>query len=264
MSVNTFGNTAGKAYGDTAGKAVGSTDPVARPAAAATVAALADTGGHLLPSAELSDLLGVGEADWSRFAENWDDLTLDRFMADGGTYRYRRYGQFDLTVDSGELVALPHEPYRQESYINPLNGGVQREFDPLTGKFTEDELLRGLLVLLGRLFSAVDGTAVWNIKLHPYRITAGEEVGHPAPEGRHRDGVTFITSLLIGRDNVEGGESAVYTDAGEHLLTTTLARPGDLLLGDDRRTLHSVTPVHPVDRSAAAHRDVLVIAYTAR
>ncbi|WP_245984663.1 2OG-Fe dioxygenase family protein [Streptomyces tateyamensis] len=157
-----------------------------------------------------------------------------------------------------------HEPYRQESYINALNGGVERVFDPLTEQFSGDPLLRELLVLLGRMFSAVDGTPVWNIKLHPYRITAGEQVGHPAPEGRHRDGVTFITSLLISRTNVEGGESGVYTDEDEHLLTVTLTEPGDLLLGDDARTTHSVTPVRPVDGSAPAHRDVLVIAYTAR
>ncbi|WP_435846967.1 2OG-Fe dioxygenase family protein [Streptomyces eurythermus] len=56
----------------------------------------------------------------------------------------------------------------------------------------------------------------------------------------------------------------IYADSGAHLLTTTLSEPGDLLLGDDRRTLHSVTPVHPVDPALPAHRDVLVIAYTAR
>ncbi|MCX5421490.1 2OG-Fe dioxygenase family protein [Streptomyces sp. NBC_00078] len=77
-------------------------------------------------------------------------------------------------------------------------------------------------------------------------------------------GATIITSLLIGRSNVTGGESAVYSDEGEHLLTVTLSEPGDLLLGDDRRTLHSVTPVQPLDPELAAHRDVLVIAYTAR
>lgn len=240
------------------------TEIAAQPAAAATVISLADSGACLLPSADLSELLGVGGADWSRFARNWDDLTLDHFMADGGTYRYRRYGQFDLAVASGELTPLPHEPFVQARYINPLNGGFERKFDPLTEQFIDDALLRDLLVLLGRMFSAVDGTPMWNVKLHPYRITAGEEVGHPAPEGRHRDGVTFIASLLIARINVEGGESAVYTEDGEHLLTTTLTRPGDLLLGDDRRTLHSVTAVQPVDRSVAAHRDVLVIAYTAR
>ncbi|MFI5759465.1 2OG-Fe dioxygenase family protein [Streptomyces sp. NPDC051563] len=241
--------------------AASTTHPVALDA----TAALAGSGGHLMPSRALSDLVDADGSDWARFAAHWDELTLDTHMADGGTYRFRRYGQFELDADSGELSLLPHEPYRQETDVNPLNGGVERAFDPLTGAFVGDQLLRSVLVELGQIFTAVDGTKTWNIKLHPYRIIAStDQEGQPAPEGRHRDGVTFITSLMIGRTNVTGGESGVYTDAGEHLLTTTLTEPGDLLLGDDRRTLHSVTGLRPVDPQAAAHRDVLVIAYTAR
>lgn len=234
------------------------------PEATTTIEALSGTGGHLLPAPELSELIGVDAGDWARFARNWDDLKLDTFMADGGSYRYRRYGQYDLDPNEGTLTLLPHEPYRQESDVNPLNGGVDRLYEPLTDAFTSDPLLPRLLVTLGRVFTAVDGTEDWNIKLHPYRIIAGAEVGQPAPEGRHRDGVTFITSLLISRLNITGGESSVYTNDEEHLLTTTLTTPGDLLLGDDQRTLHSVTPIHPADATAPAHRDVLVIAYTAR
>ncbi|MCX5384378.1 2OG-Fe dioxygenase family protein [Streptomyces sp. NBC_00083] len=240
------------------------TTAVAHPVAVAAVNALTGAGGHLMPAAELSSLVGVDATDWARFAAHWDELTLDTHMADGGTYRFRRYGQFELDPAAGALTLLPHAPYRQESEINPLNGGVERVFDPLTDAFAGDALLRSVLVELGRVFTAVDGTAAWNVKLHPYRISASAgQTGQPAPEGRHRDGVTFITSLMIGRTNVTGGESGVYTDEGEHLLTTTLSEPGDLLLGDDRRTLHSVTPVRPVDAGLAAHRDVLVIAYTA-
>ncbi|WP_394617093.1 2OG-Fe dioxygenase family protein [Lentzea sp. JNUCC 0626] len=227
------------------------------------VPALAGAGAHLLPSEELSRLIGVTGDDWSRFGRNWDELLLDTFMADGGTYRYRRYGQYDLDPASGELTMLPHGPYRQESTVNPLNGGTDRYYEPLTDSFTADPLLRNLLICLGLIFSEVGGIQRWNVKLHPYRITAGDRPGQPTPEGRHRDGVTFITSLLINRSNVTGGESSVHTDAGEHLLTCTLATPGDLLLGDDRRTLHSVTPVLPVSPGLPAHRDVLVIAYTA-
>ncbi|MFF7314692.1 2OG-Fe dioxygenase family protein [Streptomyces sp. NPDC008137] len=54
-----------------------------------------------------------------------------------------------------------------------------------------------------------------------------------------------------------------HTGEGEHLLTDTLSQPCDLP-GHDRRTPHSVTPVRPVDPELAAHRDVLVIACTAR
>ncbi|MEU8683760.1 2OG-Fe dioxygenase family protein [Streptomyces sp. NPDC048611] len=238
---------------------------LASAALAPAVRALTGPGGHLIPAPELSALLDADAADWARFGAHWDALTLDTHMADGGTYRFRRYGQFDVETSTGTLTALPHAPYLQESTINPLNGGVERHFDPLTEEFAADPLLRSLLLSMAALFTAVDGTTAWNIKLHPYRITAGDDqTGQPAPEGRHRDGVTFITSLMIRRLNVEGGESAVFADSGEELLTTTLTHPGDLLVGDDRRTLHSVTPVRPVDATAPAHRDVLVVAFTAR
>ncbi|MFI6764572.1 2OG-Fe dioxygenase family protein [Streptomyces sp. NPDC050355] len=235
----------------------------AAPAVAAAVRALTNEGCHVVPAQQLSQLIGVEGCRWARFARHWEELTLDRFMGDGGTYRLRRYGEYRLVVQSGELVLSPHGPFVQQREVNPLNGGVERHLDPLTTDFTGEPLLRDLLVSLGRIFAATtDGTDRWRVKVHPFRISAGHEVGLPTPEGRHRDGVTFIASLLIDRQNIGGGESTVYDHDGRTLLTTSLTEPGDLLLGDDRRTLHSVTPVHRRDATAAAHRDVLVMAYT--
>jgi hypothetical protein len=225
---------------------------------AAAIEALAGPGVYLIPSGELSRLIRVDSEHWGRFACNWEDLELDRYMADGGRYRYRRYGRYELDSVTETLVPLPNEPHRQERDVNPLNGGVDRIYEPLTASFTEDPLLRDLLVFLGKIFSAADGTRLWNIQLFPNRIIAGVEAGHPTPEGRHRDGVKFVISLLAARRNISGGESSVYTNDGQLLLSTTLAEPGDLLLSDDERTLHSVTPVLPVDPEAPAHRDVLV------
>lgn len=227
------------------------------------VDALAGTGEHLATSPELSEIIDVTGDDWARFAKNWDELELDTFMADGGTYRYRRYGQYELDPATDELTLLPHEPYRQETFFNRLNGGVDRVYEPLTNAFTEDPLLRGLLTSLGRIFTAVDDTRRWLIKLHPVRIIAGEHIGQPAPEGRHRDGVTFVGSLLIDRLNITGGESTTYDEEQNLLRTVTLSESGDLLLGDDQRTYHQVTPIEAIDKERPAHRDVLVLNYSA-
>lgn len=229
----------------------------------AVVDALNDTGEHLVTSSDLSEIIGASTSDWARFASNWEHLKLDRFMADGGTYRYRRYGQYELDPFTDELTLLPHEPYRQEKFFNKLNGGVDRVYEPLTDDFTGDPLLAGLLTALGRIFTTVDDTRRWLIKLHPVRIIAGENIGQPAPEGRHRDGVTFVGSLLVDRLNITGGESTTYDEDQNLLRTVTLAERGDLLLGNDQRTYHQVTPIEAVDKNQPAHRDVLVVNYTA-
>lgn len=235
------------------------TGPI-HPATSTAVRELSSWGGYLQPAAEQSDLIGASSEDWARFAGHWDDLTVDTYMRDGGAYRYRRYGHFRLDAAAAELSALPHGPYRQESDVNPLNGGIERHFDPLTDEFLADPLTRSIVLALGEIFSAVEGATGWDVKLHPFRIvTSPGETGRPAPQGRHRDGSTFVTSLLVNRTNVTGGESSLYTPQGEQLLAATLAEPGDQLLVDDRVVLHDVTPVLPVDVAVPAYRDVLIV-----
>jgi hypothetical protein len=111
--------------------------------------------------------------------------------------------------------------------------------------------------------ASLDDVAEWNVKVHPFR-TRSSDGGHPAPESLHRDGVTLVSTLLIGRRNAIGGESTVCDSTGRRLLTTTLAEPGALLLGDDRRILHAVSPIRPVSSSGPAQRDVLVITFASR
>ena len=90
----------------------------------------------------------------------------------------------------------------------------------------------------------------------PFRVLAStDDKGQPTPEGLH------VTSLMIGRRNALVGESTVVDMAGRCMLATTLHEPGTLLLGDDRRTLHGVSPIRPRDPARPARRDVLVITF---
>lgn len=123
-----------------------------------------------------------------------------------------------------------------------------------------DPLLHSIVALLGHVAGALDSAACWIAKVHPFRVVAraGGE-GQPTPEGRHRDGMTLVSSLLVGRNNATGGRSTVFAPDGPELLSATLAEPASLLLSDDRRTLHAVSPIRPLDSSRPAHRDVLVV-----
>ncbi|MFF4289381.1 2OG-Fe dioxygenase family protein [Streptomyces sp. NPDC001633] len=223
-------------------------------------ASLATAGAHLLPAAVTRSLLAADEAAWARFAAHWEGLSPDRYAAEQGTCRLRRYGQFVLTPATGQLSHLPHLPFVQPDRTNPLYDGVDRHFEPLTDAFTADPVLRAVLALLGRLAGALDPTVTtWNAKVHPFRVVAAADgAGNPTPEGKHQDGVTLVSSLLVHRSNAIGGRSTVYAPDGRELLSVTLDEPAALLVSDDRSTLHGVSPIRPLDPARTAHRDVLV------
>ncbi|HET6733798.1 2OG-Fe dioxygenase family protein [Mycobacterium sp.] len=223
---------------------------------------LTSVGAWLMPPAELNMCLGVHDDEWARFSSHWDELAPDNYAAELGTRRLRRYGHFVYTPADGVARPMPHRAFVQPQDSNPLYVATDRYFDPLTDAFTKDPLLHGILRLLGQLTNALDDVAEWSAKVTPFRVLAsGDDAGQPTPEGMHRDGVTLVTSLLIRRHNATGGESSVSDNDGRHVLTTTLSEPGTLLLGDDRRTLHGVSPIRPLDPAQPAQRDVLVITF---
>ena len=230
-------------------------DPVA-----AAAHQLTTTGVAVISALDVTRSLGVGREEWTRFARHWQHLAPDPYAAELGVQRLRRYGQY--AVCDGVARPVPTGVFAQPQDSNPLYIGMYREFEPLTDDFTADPLLHGVIKLLARLADSLDDVDEWNVKVHPFRIrSAADGEGLPTPEGMHRDGVTLVTSLLVGRRNAIGGESTVCDLTGRQLLKTTLAEPGTLMLGDDRRTVHGVSPIRPIDACGPAQRDVLVITF---
>jgi hypothetical protein len=223
---------------------------------------LATDGIYLMAPAELNSCLGVGPEVWRQFGRHWDELGADPYAAELGTRRMRRYGHLLFTPGDGAIEPMPHDTFVQPDDSNPLYVGRDRQFEPLTDAFTEDPLLQNYLRLLSPMARMLDDLAHWSVKVTPFRVLASADGGgEPTPEGLHRDGVTLVTSLLIGRDNADGGESSVVAMDGRHRLTVTLQEPGTLLMSDDRRSLHGVSRIRPRDPSRPARRDVLVVTF---
>ena len=223
---------------------------------------LTTIGAGLLRPAELNAHLGIDGAAWTPFAAHWEELAPDPYAAELGTRRLRRYGHFLFRPADAAFEPTTHSTFVQPENSNPLYIGTDRHFEPLTDAFAKDPLLQGILSFLGQLATALEDAAEWDAKVTPFRVLAtASDAGQPTPEGMHRDGVTLVTSLLIGRRNALGGESTVTDMAGQPVLATTLTEPGTLLLGDDRTTLHGVAPIRPSDPSCPAQRDVLVVTF---
>ncbi|MGW4567571.1 2OG-Fe dioxygenase family protein [Streptomyces sp. NPDC004561] len=228
-----------------------------------TIASLPDRG---LVHSSLSAVLGpdtTAGAEWKEFAGSWGNLHRDTYMADGGTYRLRRYSEFLVDTANEGLTLLPHVPYSQSRNINYLNGGIDRHFEPFEKQVAGGALLSDILHWCADALKAVTGNRRWKVQSFQNRILARDaEAGQPTPEGLHRDGVDYVLTLLIDRESIDGGVSAVYAaDTRELLAEVLLTEPGEFLFADDVRMLHSVTPLIPIG-SAQGHRDVLIAMFT--
>ncbi|TCS13650.1 hypothetical protein EV278_109110 [Caulobacter sp. BK020] len=226
-------------------------------------AALDETGFRRLAPAETDLLLGADAvAGWQAFADSWNDLGLDRFMADGGRYRRRRFAAF--SASPAGVVRKPHQPHYQSRDYNGLNGGVQRWFEPVLDTVAEHPVTQGVLRAGLALFHPLtaDPPRAWHVELHQFRIEAGDgEAGLPTPEGAHRDGVDWVIVMLVHRRNVASGVTDIFANDGARLGAFTLERPRDAVVLDDHRVMHGVTAIHPLEPGAPALRDVLVATF---
>jgi hypothetical protein len=201
-------------------------------------------------------------SDWAAFAASWNDLELDRYLAERERCRRRRFAVFAAGAD-GHIRREPHQPHYQHEDYNRLFGGVERWFAPIVDPIAESETMRTILRCCDRLFRGLaPGAASWRVEVHQFRIEARAEApGQPTPEGVHRDGVDFVLVLLVNRRNIVSGTTTVYDTAGTALGSFTLTDPLDAALVDDRRVAHGVTPVAPLDPSGPGYRDVLVVTF---
>ena len=209
-------------------------------------------------------LAASGLADWEGFAASWEKLGPDRYMADGGRYRSRRFAAF--AVAGGSVARKPHQPHYQSRDYNALNGGIERWFDPVTDAIAAHPATQTILRATDALFTGLtppeQRPRAWHVEMHQFRIEASAAAeGRPTPEGMHRDGVDWVLVMLVRRQNVASGVTTIADGAGTALGSFTLAAPMDSALVDDRRVQHGVTAIHPIDPARPAWRDVLVLTF---
>jgi hypothetical protein len=205
-----------------------------------------------------------GLAGWDDFAESWNDLGVDTYMADGGRYRRRRYAAFSVGATGARRK--PHQPHYQSRDYNALNGGIARWFEPIKRDIGDHRAMQAILGACHDVFVRCTPVETrpdsWHVEVHQFRIETGVEVdGKPTPEGLHRDGVDWVLVLLVRRQNVASGETSIHDLRQRHLGSFILADPLEAAWVDDNLVYHGVTPVTPIDPLAPAYRDVLVVTF---
>jgi len=224
-------------------------------------AGLRHDGFQFVPAAAMHAALG-DLADWQAFVASWNDLPWDEYLAQYGRYRRRRHTVFYATRAS-IAPSVQREPHYQSEAYNPLQGGIERWFEPISPELSRGESLTCILRVCRQLFGTLaPDIARWRVEVHQFRIEAREDLpGQPTPEGMHRDGVDYVLVLLIERRNIASGTTTIHALDHRELGSFTLTDPLDAALVDDARVFHGVTPVQAVDPAQPAYRDVLVVTF---
>ena len=196
------------------------------------------------------------------FLDSWNRLEQDQYMADGGRYRKRRHATFAIDSAGQRARLMPYQPHYQTVDYNLLNGGVARYFAPILDDLHQSLSLAALLEFGNAVFSQVAGNGQWHIELHQFRIEARDgRMGKPTPEGIHRDGVDFVIVVMIKRVNIDSGATTIYDLDNQLVGEFTLRESFDMVLVNDRKLYHGVTPITQLDADTEAFRDVLVITF---
>jgi hypothetical protein len=202
--------------------------------------------------------------DWKAFSDSWDDLPIDLYMADGGRYRRRRYAVLRASRQDLDLRLEAYQPHFQSMDYNNLNGGVLRYYELIEESIIRSSVMGSLLSVGLEVFGRLGQADDWRIELHQFRIEAHEQrVALPAPEGKHRDGASFVMMVMVERQNVIGGNTVVYGLDGECLEEFQLARPLDATFVNDEQVFHYVTPISRCELSRPGHRDMFVAVFHA-
>lgn len=205
-----------------------------------------------LEYAFLFTLRKVNSIGTEGFLPFFQNLPIDPYIQ--GKYRSRKLSR--VTVSENKLIKLPHGCLFQSREYNPLLGDIKREFAELDDELIELEIFKHLVLAF------IDSCKLHpeaEIGIHQIRTSCSPgHLGNPAPEGIHQDGTDFIGIFSVARDNIQGGETHLYTAKKEKPVFKKILYPGELLLVNDHDFFHFTSPIKP-ENPAPGTRDVFVL-----
>jgi hypothetical protein len=182
----------------------------------------------------------------------FENLPADPYLE--GNYRFRRLSHFQMFGD--RLIKLPHRQLFQSKEYNPLLGDVVREFEELDDGLIE---LEDFQKIVWEFFQFCQLCTNFNeVAVHQIRTTtSSQQIGNPAPEGIHRDGVDLVGIFSVNRAEIEGGETHLYPAKDGSPVFTKILNPGEFLVFRDNQYFHYTSPVKSTTAETGV-RDVFV------
>ncbi|AOE82955.1 2OG-Fe dioxygenase family protein [Pseudomonas sp. TCU-HL1] len=186
--------------------------------------------------------------------ESYTHLVADPYM--GNANRFRRFSQYRMSFNERwSFEKLEHRPYMTFSKYNPVAGGIKRFYEPLEVDFTP-------YIEQAATCIPLDPSHDWQINVHQYRVIVTPSLeGITVPEGRHRDGHSFVMIGVVKREGIQGAVMKLYrTPQDTTPFYVGTVWEGQAALLNDQTLLHDVTEITALEETG--YRDIFVVAFS--
>ncbi|MFB2919745.1 2OG-Fe dioxygenase family protein [Aerosakkonema funiforme] len=156
--------------------------------------------------------------------------------------RYRGRGGFVLALD-GSPIGMLNETFVQKE--NEAYPNISRKFAPLPDGFVVF-LSSGNVISIFQIFQEFCRSRIRELDIHLIGICSNNTEVKVVPENSHQDGTDRVGILVIDRLNIEGGETQVARSKGGKPFFSEILEPGEMLMFDDRKYWHYVTPIKSI------------------
>jgi hypothetical protein len=100
--------------------------------------------------------------------------------------------------------------------------------------------------------------AKYLVNMHVIRFAATPgRLCDTSPPGLHKDGEKYISTHLLGRCGVQGGEVIITDNDKREIDRFTMRESGECYVFDDDRIWHMLTPVAVMEGNEFGYRDTL-------
>lgn len=188
------------------------------------------------------------------FAENFQNkfekLSKDIY------YNSDRYRLYSLVFTKTKTIVGNNRFIQSKLYNTTERGNQIRHYQPIN--LIDDVTFNNIIFEFSKFVFDQCNNYINYVTVHQIRVHTSEDIS-PVPEGIHQDGYSYVGILCVNRVNVEGGETCLYDTIACNKLYTKTLDVGEMIMLNDRKLLHDVSNIKPIDKTKPAYRDVLVI-----
>lgn len=190
---------------------------------------------------------------------SFDNLESDPYYKEK---RGRAYSLLDIK-DTDNINIVGDIDFYQSSSYNNYNGDIVRNYKNIDKSLLNDKIFRFFVKTFKEQVqeatrTLTDGYNSDYIFVHQIRVYASEDSSiNPVPEGIHKDGYNIVGLSVVDRVNIQGGISNVY-DSNKNIALTKQLQRGEMLMINDAKMYHDVTPIKLDKMDREGYRDIFV------